>query len=158
MVRWINGIAMSCGLASYENMRTGKELTLCRARRQAELPTVLVVAPTSEYPSVTTLARLEHEYSLRDELDSDWAVHPLTLTHHEGRIMLVLEDPGGEPICRPMAGGIRPARPDSNRPPSTRSFTVPGVTWKTVSRSNSSICLPIGLAHTGGFQPTTAVA
>ena len=33
--------------------------------------------------------------------------------------------------------------------PSTRSFIARGVTWKTVSRSNNWICLPIGPVHTG---------
>jgi serine/threonine protein kinase len=46
------------------------------------------------------LERLEHEYSLRDELDSDWAARPLTLVRREGRTMLILEDVGGEPLDR----------------------------------------------------------
>jgi DNA-binding MarR family transcriptional regulator len=37
-------------------------------------------------------------YSLRDELDSDWAARPLALIHREGRPMLVFEDVGGEPL------------------------------------------------------------
>ena len=57
-----------------------------------------MVAPVSEYPALGSLARLEHEYSLRDELDPDWALRPLTLTRREERMMLVLEDPGGEPL------------------------------------------------------------
>jgi hypothetical protein len=43
---------------------------------------------------------LEHEYALRAELDSDWAARPLTLARREGRSMLILEDPGGEPLDR----------------------------------------------------------
>ena len=39
---------------------------------------------------------LEHEHSLRDELDPAWALRPLALTTLEGRPALVLEDPGGE--------------------------------------------------------------
>ncbi|MBV8640626.1 MAG: serine/threonine-protein kinase PknK, partial [Verrucomicrobia bacterium] len=67
-------------------------------RRDGELPAILVVAPVSEYPALESLERLEHEYSLRDELDSDWAARPLALTHHLGRTMLVLEHPGGAPL------------------------------------------------------------
>ena len=44
------------------------------------------------------LDRLAHEYELRDELDSDWAARPLALARERGRTMLVLEDPGGEPL------------------------------------------------------------
>jgi hypothetical protein len=46
------------------------------------------------------LERLEHEYALRDELDSGWAARPLALFYHDDRMMLVLEDPGGEPLDR----------------------------------------------------------
>jgi serine/threonine protein kinase len=41
---------------------------------------------------------LEHEHSLRAELDRAWAVTPVALTQHEGRTVLVLKDPGGEPL------------------------------------------------------------
>jgi serine/threonine protein kinase len=46
------------------------------------------------------MERLEHEYALRAELDSDWAARPLNLARREGRLMLILEDPGGEPLDR----------------------------------------------------------
>jgi len=44
--------------------------------------------------------RLEHEYSLAPELDPVRAAKPLALTRHEGRTILVLTDPGGEPLDR----------------------------------------------------------
>jgi serine/threonine protein kinase len=65
-----------------------------------ELPTILSVAPVSEHPVPGILKRLEHEYVLRAELDSDWAARPLTLARREGRPLLILEDPGGEPLDR----------------------------------------------------------
>jgi hypothetical protein len=43
---------------------------------------------------------MEHEYSLRAEMDPEWAVRPLALAEHQGRPALVLEDPGGEPLGR----------------------------------------------------------
>ena len=79
-------------------LREGEEYILYSGRTDGELPAILVVAPVSEYPALESLERLEHEYLLRDELDSDWAARPLALTHHLGRTMLVLEDPGGEPL------------------------------------------------------------
>src|SRR6267154_3666304 len=84
----------------YQMLRADEEFALSRAREHGEQSTVLVVAPVSEYPALGSLARLEHEYSLRDELDSDWAARPLTLVRREGRSMLILEDPGGEPLNR----------------------------------------------------------
>jgi hypothetical protein len=53
---------------------------------------------------VETLRKLEHQYSLRDQLDSAWAVRPLTLAQHRGNPALVLEDPGGETLDRSLAG------------------------------------------------------
>jgi len=35
---------------------------------------------------------------LRSELDPAWAARPLALARHQGRPVLVLEDPGGEPL------------------------------------------------------------
>lgn len=60
----------------------------------------LVVLPAQNHPSPSSLERLDHEYGLRNELDSAWAVRPLELVREGGRTMLVLEDPGGEPLAR----------------------------------------------------------
>ena len=65
-----------------------REFAFCRGRRDdGELPTILLVAPVSEHPVPAVLERLEHEYSLREELDSEWAARPLTLVRREGRPM-----------------------------------------------------------------------
>ena len=78
-----------------------------RSRIDAVLPPVLVVAPVSERPAPGSLRRMEHEYTLRAELDPGWAVRPLALAPHQGRTVLVLANPGGEPLerllGRPMA-------------------------------------------------------
>jgi hypothetical protein len=84
----------------FEPVREDGELALCRGRDGGEPHTILLVAPVSEYPALGILERLDHEYALRDELDSDWAARPLTLARREGRTTLVLEDPGGEPLDR----------------------------------------------------------
>src|SRR6266446_3429949 len=60
----------------------------------------LVVMPRSEHPRPQAIRMLEHEHSLRDELDPAWAMRPLALTTREGRAALVLEDPGGEMLAR----------------------------------------------------------
>src|SRR5580704_5442529 len=76
------------------------EFTLYRGRQHGNASPVLVVAPTAEQPLPQSLRRLEREYSLADELDAEWAARPLALTRHEGRTLLVLADPGGEPLDR----------------------------------------------------------
>jgi serine/threonine protein kinase len=71
-----------------------------RGRRAGMIPALLVVAPIGDHPAPASLRRLEHEYALRAELDSACAVRPLALVQHQGRPVLVLEDPGGEPLAR----------------------------------------------------------
>jgi serine/threonine protein kinase len=41
---------------------------------------------------------LEHEHSLMAQLDPTWAVRPMALADDGRRMVLVLEDPGGEPL------------------------------------------------------------
>ena len=62
------------------------------------LPPILLV--TAEETSLGCIERLEHEYALKAELDADWAARPVTLTHYNNRLTLVLEDPGGAPLDR----------------------------------------------------------
>ena len=64
------------------------------------VPSVLVVGPAGEDVSPATLAHLEHEYALAADLDPRWAVRPVGLERYRGRTVLVLEDPGGEPLDR----------------------------------------------------------
>ena len=83
-----------------EPIRDGAEFTLYRARQRGNDMPLLVVAPTAEQPLPQSLRRLEHEYSLAAELEPAWAAKPIALTRHEGRTILVIEDPGGEPLDR----------------------------------------------------------
>jgi PAS domain S-box-containing protein len=88
-----------------ETLREGQEFTLYRGRQRGNPSPVLAVALAAERPSPQSQRRLEHEYSLAAELDPKWATRPLALTRHEGRTMLVLEDPGGEPLDGVLARG-----------------------------------------------------
>jgi serine/threonine protein kinase len=89
---------------TFETLRKDGEFILYRGQHQrqtdASPPSILVVTPVSERPALGSLRRMEHEYSLRAEHDSAWAVCPLALAPHKGRTMLVLTDPGGEPLDR----------------------------------------------------------
>jgi predicted ATPase/signal transduction histidine kinase/ActR/RegA family two-component response regulator len=87
-----------------ETLREDGEFVLYRARRRSSINAapqpILVVAPIREHTPPRSLRRLEHEYSLRAELDPTWAVRPLALAGFQGRPVLVLEDPGGESLDR----------------------------------------------------------
>jgi serine/threonine protein kinase len=83
-----------------ERLREGADFTPFRGRRHGEPSPVLAIEPSAKQPSPQNLRRLEHEYSLAAELDPEWAIKPLALTLHEGRTILLLQDPGGEPLDR----------------------------------------------------------
>src|SRR5262249_21992903 len=93
-----------------EMLRQDGEFILYRGRhrRPGEVspPTILLVTPRVEHPALASLRRMEQEYSLRAELDPGWAVQPLALMSHQGRTMLVLADPGGEPLDCLLGGPL----------------------------------------------------
>ncbi|MCU1313639.1 MAG: hypothetical protein JWM54_1396, partial [Acidobacteriaceae bacterium] len=81
-------------------LRESADFTLYRGRQHGNPSSILAVALAAEMQSPQSLRRLQHEYSLAAELDPEWAAKPLALTRHEGRMLLVLTDPGGEPLDR----------------------------------------------------------
>ncbi|MEH2567379.1 PAS domain S-box-containing protein [Bradyrhizobium sp. AZCC 2289] len=85
-------------LSSYvfSPLREG-DIALYRGSGNGLAPILLVAA---EETSLGCVERLENEYALKAELDAEWAARPVALTHHNGRMTLVLEDPGGTPVDR----------------------------------------------------------
>src|ERR1700687_3819889 len=87
-----------------QTLRDDGEFGLYRTRYRSSangyLQAALVVAPLREHTAPRSLRRMEHEYSLRAELDPAWAVRPLALAAHQGRPALVLEERGGVPLGR----------------------------------------------------------
>src|SRR5712664_179888 len=81
-----------------EPLREGADFTLYRGRQNGNPSPVLAIALSAEQPPLQIVRRLEHEYSLAAELDPAWAAKPLALTRHDGRMILLLNDPGGEPL------------------------------------------------------------
>src|SRR5262245_29597427 len=61
---------------------------------------VLEVVLVSGRPTPGSLNRLTHEYEFRDDLDDAWAARPMGLVCERGETILVLKDPGGEPLNR----------------------------------------------------------
>jgi hypothetical protein len=59
-----------------EPLRKDEEFILYPGRWKDNASRTLVLLPIAEYPAPERLKRLEHEYSLREELDSAWAVRP----------------------------------------------------------------------------------
>jgi len=81
-----------------EPLREGADFVLYRGRERDDPMPILALA--SEQPSPQSFRRLEHEYSVACELDAAWVARPHTLSRHQGQTVLILEDPGGEPLDR----------------------------------------------------------
>ena len=79
-------------------LRKDEEFILYRGRSKDDAFQVLVLSPVVEYPTPENLKRLDHEYSLREELDPTWAARPIAIARHWDRTVLVSEDPGGVPL------------------------------------------------------------
>ena len=84
-----------------ETLRQDGEFILYRGLRQTKAetspPSILALSPLMERPAPATIKKMEHEFSLKDQLDPVWAIRPIALTQ-QGRTMLLFEDPNGEPL------------------------------------------------------------
>jgi PAS domain S-box-containing protein len=83
-----------------EPFRQGADFILYRGRQRGNAKPVLARALTEQQSSLEGFQRLEHEFSLAAELDPAWAAKPLALTRYEGLPILILSDPGAEPLDR----------------------------------------------------------
>ena len=92
----------------FDVVRRDPPFVLYRARAKGASGTMLALAPAGRDASSAALSRLQHEYSLRSELDADWAVRALDLVLVDGVPMLLLEDPRGESLDRPATGADLP--------------------------------------------------
>jgi len=60
----------------FELLRTDEDSILYRGRDHEDSSQVLVLAPAKEEAGPESLKRLEHEYSLKEDLDPAWAARP----------------------------------------------------------------------------------
>ena len=82
----------------FEALRKDKEFILYRGQSKDDASRVLVLSLAAQRPTPESLKQLEHEYSLKEELDPTWATQPIAIARHWDRPVLVLEDPGGTPL------------------------------------------------------------
>jgi PAS domain S-box-containing protein len=93
---WQEALVKELSSYVFSPLREG-DIALYRGSGDGLAPILLVAAKET---SLGSIQRLEHEYALKGELEADWAARPVALTHYNGRMTLVLEDPGGAPVDR----------------------------------------------------------
>jgi serine/threonine protein kinase len=85
------------------------EFALRRAPRAGDkgVPrSALELCLTANHPLPGSVDRLAHEFGLKDHLESAWSARPVEFVRDRGRPMLVLEDPGGEPLIGRLGGAM----------------------------------------------------
>src|ERR1700722_12659758 len=83
--------------STLEPLRADDTFILYRAHRADGARSLLALVPRQ--PTIRSLEKLENEYALAADLDPACAVIPIELVPHKENMMLVLEDPGGEPLA-----------------------------------------------------------
>jgi PAS domain S-box-containing protein len=90
---------------SLDPLREDGEFILYRAHsNQLEPHSILLLAPSSARPTAATLGKIDHEYLLRSDLESAWALRPIESSLLNGKRVLLLEDPGGIPLSQLING------------------------------------------------------
>src|SRR6516165_11352668 len=89
-----------------------------RVTHHADRSSTLLVRSTAAHPTAASLARLEHAYSLRGELNASWAARPIELIDGRGKLALRTEDPGrpGARVATREAVGRRSFPPSGHWP------------------------------------------
>ena len=92
----------------FEVLRKDDAFVLYRGRNGEDASQVLVLSPAGERPSQENLQRLEHEYSLREALNTEWAIRPIAIAWHSDRPVLVSHDPGAALLDQLLFARDRP--------------------------------------------------
>jgi PAS domain S-box-containing protein len=99
--------------SSFQVLWDDDDHVFCRASHRESgggRSAVLAVLPAVDHASSASLDRLAHEYALKGQLDGAWALRPLALECDRGRPVLLLEDPGGEPLERLLGAPVEIGR------------------------------------------------
>jgi PAS domain S-box-containing protein len=81
---------------TFKNIWDDGDFVLSQATPPEDRTSILVVSPVHTQPTPANVARLEHAYGLRADLDAAWAARPFDLVRHQGKPVLLMENPGGE--------------------------------------------------------------
>ena len=145
------------GASSLTVLREDSERVLCRGWRDdggGDQTAVLAVLSASEHPTPDFVDRLVHEYELRGELNGRSAVRPLALVREHGRTVLLLEDPGGEPLDQLLVGPMemgRFLRLATGLSAAIRQLHERGVIHKDIKPANVLVNFATGQVWLTGF-------
>src|SRR3989475_10268639 len=135
-------------------VRRDPPFVLYRAHTKGASGTMLALAAAGRDASSAALSRLQHEYSLRSELDAAWAVRALDLVRVDGVPMLLLEDPRGESLDRLVGRPMdvtRFLRIGVGLSAALARLHARGIIHKDIRPANVVVDLDTGAVHLFGF-------
>src|SRR5438128_1740654 len=144
----------------FDVVRRDPSFVLYRAREKGASGTMLALAPAGRDPSPAALSRLQHEYSLRSELDAAWAIRALDLVRVDGVPMLLLEDPRGESLDRLVGRPMdvtRFLRIGVGLSAALARLHARGIIHKDIRPANVVVDLDTGAVHLFGFGVASRV-
>ncbi|HXO69942.1 MAG TPA: serine/threonine-protein kinase PknK, partial [Bradyrhizobium sp.] len=153
-------LSLSLGVSGVSRLTVlfeDSERVLCRGWRgngDGDGTFVLAVLSASQQPAPAFVDQLAHEYALKDELDGRSAALPLALVREHGQTVLLLQDPGGEPLAgllgRPMEMG-RFLRFATGLSAALRHVHEHGLIHKDIKPANVLVDLATGQVWLTGF-------
>jgi PAS domain S-box-containing protein len=99
----LNGSGENGKHTSFEVLWQNDDYNYCKMSRNGDAGLrheFMAVSTRSELPNSRTVDRLLNEYALREHLDDAWAMRPLEVGREQGKIILVLEQPRGQPLAQ----------------------------------------------------------
>ncbi|MEG4112479.1 MULTISPECIES: AAA family ATPase [unclassified Microcoleus] len=98
---------MTINLAGYqfvETLHSGIRTSVDRARKDSDFSSVIVKTLKAEYPTLSDITRLRHEYQILHSLNVEAIVKPISLESYKNGLALILEDSGSESLKDWMKG------------------------------------------------------
>jgi serine/threonine protein kinase len=94
------GVPAISGYTVFETLWHDRDLALFRGRCDADQSPILLEAARRADADPRVTEKLEHEFSLRADLDPAWALMPVRLERVQGRLYSIFDDPGGNTLSR----------------------------------------------------------
>ncbi|MGB7893784.1 MAG: AAA family ATPase [Microcoleus sp.] len=98
---------MTINLAGYqfvETLHSGIRTSVDRARRISDLSSVIVKTLKAEYPTLSDITRLRHEYQILQSLNVEPIIKAISLESYKNGLALILQDSGSESLNDWMKG------------------------------------------------------
>ncbi|MEG3931327.1 AAA family ATPase [Microcoleus sp. T3_B1] len=92
---------MTLNLAGYqfvETLHSGIRTSVDRARKDSDLSSAIVKTLKAEYPTLSDITRLRHEYQILHSLNVEAIVKAISLESYKNGLALILEDSGSESL------------------------------------------------------------